>query len=372
MAGEITPSGSAGMDQSQIPEVKKISAGSQAGKVSELVHEEKNDTVEIGVSGGGNPVQRVTKESPSLKDLLPENLFVIPASKVEEIKEKLGMTTEELLQALVPVAREKARPPISNYLVGAAGLGKSGNIYLGVNLEFPGFPLNQTVHGEQFVTANALNNGETGLTAIAVSAAPCGHCRQFLNELATNKELMVLVPKEPPTPLTELLPKSFGPQDLGVESALLAPHENKVGLKPVPRAIVPAHEGVLGMAEMAFARAYPESLSRDDEALMIREALEAAKRSYAPYSQEPSGVAIQTKDGKVYSGSYIENAAYNPSLSPLQGALVALVTDGKNYGEISKVLLLEKERPKVSQEEITRELVRRLSPAASFEVMHLA
>ncbi len=67
----------------------------------------------------------------------------------------------------------------------AIGLGESGHLYIGVNLEFPGLPLQHSVHAEQFLIANAAWHGERGLRRIAVNAAPCGHCRQFIAELVT-------------------------------------------------------------------------------------------------------------------------------------------------------------------------------------------
>lgn len=39
------------------------------------------------------------------------------------------------------------------------------------------------VHAEQFVMANAWAHRERGIKRLAVSAAPCGHCRQFYAEL---------------------------------------------------------------------------------------------------------------------------------------------------------------------------------------------
>src|SRR5206468_5952186 len=53
-------------------------------------------------------------------------------------------------------------------------------------------------------------------------------------------------------------------------------------------------------------------------------ALDAARKAYAPYSKSPSGVAIRSASGRTYRGSYIENVAFNPSLSPLQVALTGL------------------------------------------------
>jgi cytidine deaminase len=40
------------------------------------------------------------------------------------------------------------------------------------------------VHGEQFLMANLLLHKERSLHSLAISAAPCGHCRQFYSELA--------------------------------------------------------------------------------------------------------------------------------------------------------------------------------------------
>lgn len=89
------------------------------------------------------------------------NPFVISADTVEEITKNEHLNVEELLQLLIPIAKSYALPPISNYYVGAAVLAKSGAIYLGVNLEFLGFPLHQSVHGEQFAITNARSHGET-------------------------------------------------------------------------------------------------------------------------------------------------------------------------------------------------------------------
>jgi cytidine deaminase len=47
------------------------------------------------------------------------------------------------------VAAARAIAPTSRYRVGAAGLGASGRVYLGANLELPRAPLAQSVHAEQ-------------------------------------------------------------------------------------------------------------------------------------------------------------------------------------------------------------------------------
>lgn len=272
---------------------------------------------------------------------LAPNPFVISAEKVKELTRHYHLEIEELLQLLVPVARSYARPPISNYKVGIAVLGKSGAIYLGVNLEFPGIPLNASVHGEQFAITNARSHGETELIAIALSAAPCGHCRQFMNEMGGNEKLQLLICNSSAIPLTSLLPDSFGPKDLGLSGNLLTSSKEN------------------------------DSSSTNQGSSLTAKALEAFFASYAPYTDSKSGVAIRTKDGKVYLGSYLENAAFNPSLSPLQAGFISLLADMRDYSEIEEVVLLELRAPKISHENMSRELLRSVAPGATFHLEKL-
>ena len=73
----------------------------------------------------------------------------------------------------------------------AVGLGASGRLYVGVNLEFARLPVNNSVHAEQFLVVNALHHEEQAITKMAVSAAPCGHCRQFYSELCCAVSLFI-------------------------------------------------------------------------------------------------------------------------------------------------------------------------------------
>ena len=45
---------------------------------------------------------------------------------------------------------------------------------------------------------------------------------------------------------------------------------------------------------------------------LIRTALDGLGRSYAPYSHFHVSAALLCRDGKVYTGNNIENAAYSP------------------------------------------------------------
>src|SRR5262249_18086858 len=54
---------------------------------------------------------------------------------------------------------------------------------------------------------------------------------------------------------------------------------------------------------------------------LVQLALKAADGSYAPYTQNFAGCAILLANGNSYPGQYAENAAYNPSMSPLESAI---------------------------------------------------
>ena len=234
---------------------------------------------------------------------------------------------------MIAEAKRFAIPPISNFFVGAVARGLSGKLYLGANFEFTGQALSFCVHAEQAAVAQAMSGGETGIDTIAVSAAPCGYCRQFLWELSTAATLQVVIPDREPAPLASLLPHAFGPRDLGVDAALMSPQSN-------------------GLA-----------LDAPDE--LAAAALAAANASYAPYSRGYAGVALRTRDGAIVTGGIAENAAYNPSMSPMEAAIVNLVIGaGKSYADIADAVLVESASAPVSQLDATRAVLGSISDVA--------
>jgi cytidine deaminase len=263
----------------------------------------------------------------------------IPASDVKGLLETEGKRIDNLMLELLPLARTYSRPPISNYLVGVVARGLSGALYLGANLEIPGHSLGFSVHGEQSAISNAYMHADGGISAIAVTAAPCGHCRQFMNELSPGGDIQILVQGSPATNLSTLLPSAFGPKDLG------------------------ARDGAFPVKEVDLN--LPKGMS--DELAVA--ALDAARKSYAPYTKAHSGVAIGTGSGRIYKGSYIENAAFNPSLSPLQTALVALIAAGENHAAISRATLVEIDGAAISQRSVVDAVLRAIAPAARLQVV---
>lgn len=275
----------------------------------------------------------------ALRSMLPAKPFFVPRQQVEDIKSKLGLNNQQLLEALVPIAAEYARPGISGYHVGEAGLGAHGDLYLACNLEFPGQAGKETVHGEHFMVANALAHGETQLKELAFPAPPCGGCRQLLFE-TQNSDQMVIYYGGKPHKLSDLLPDPFGPG-----GTLLQPQNNKEHLIDV---------------------------AATDDPRLLNAALQATNRAYAARNHMPAGVALHLRDGSIYPGSFIEVSGQNPSLSPLQGALIAMVADGKPYSDIDRAILLEEKNPRLSQLDTTEYLLHSVAPQAALTVRHVA
>ena len=258
---------------------------------------------------------------------------VIGAEEAVARARELGLTLPELMLRLVGWAALRADVPISGFRVGAVAQGLSGALYAGANLEFAGLPLSCSVHAEQSAVTNAWVHGERGLRALAVSAAPCGYCRQFLYELATAEQLEIFLPQRPATPLTALLPGAFGPRDLGVEGGLMQPQ---------------SHGLVLAAGEAEAS----ETLAA---------ALAAANASYAPYGKTYAGAALRTADGALYEGRYAESAAFNPSMSPMQAALAHLTLCGRTYADITQAALVETAGP-VGQRDAAVAVLAAVSP----------
>ena len=62
---------------------------------------------------------------------------------------------------------------------------------------------------------------------------------------------------------------------------------------------------------------------------LISAALQARRHAYAPYSHYPVGAALLTKDGKVYTGVNVENAAYPSGMCAERVAVFKAVSEGQ-------------------------------------------
>ena len=132
------------------------------------------------------------------------------------------MTKQFDVQELVGVAlaaRDLAYAPYSNYPVGAALLTEDGEIFTGCNIENAVYPA--TCCAEQVAIFKAISEGHRQFQAIAVvtkdGGSPCGVCRQVMREFAPEMAVFIAdaegIVRE--TSVAELLPDSFGPENLG-------------------------------------------------------------------------------------------------------------------------------------------------------------
>jgi cytidine deaminase len=66
-------------------------------------------------------------------------------------------------------------------------------------------------------------------------------------------------------------------------------------------------------------------------------AVAISQRAYAPYSNYLVGAAVQTRDGKVFEGVNVENAAYPLGVCAEKSALVKAVSEGYRPGDFAAI-----------------------------------
>lgn len=66
---------------------------------------------------------------------------------------------------------------------------------------------------------------------------------------------------------------------------------------------------------------------------LIRQAIEARKNSYSPYSKYAVGSALLTKTGKIFTGANVENAVLPLTNCAERTAIFKAVTDGEKLFE---------------------------------------
>ena len=125
------------------------------------------------------------------------------------------------LEEAAKAASRLAYCPYSRFPVGAAVLTGSGAVSAGCNVENASFGL--TICAERNAVFQAVARGEREIRAVVVSTptptptAPCGACRQVLNEFGPEAEVRCVCdgPDQLRHALSELLPVAFGPKNLG-------------------------------------------------------------------------------------------------------------------------------------------------------------
>lgn len=270
----------------------------------------------------------------------------IPARKAKEMADASGVSREEFLVGLLPFASTYSKPAISDFPVGAVAMGLPkaddfGDVYMGASFEVEKEPLTVVVHGEQSAMMNAWVHEEQGIQLLAISAPPCGYCRQFLWEVTPHPEMRVLLENDGEIEdfaLHELLPHAFGPEALKRDRAFLKPQHNNV----------------------PFASEEP----------LVKAAIEGAKTCYSPYTSTFSAIALKTTSGDVAVGGYAENVAYNPSVSPMMSALNRLNLSKSNVSLDIERAVLVSASTKVSLAAESQAILTALGSKAELETIY--
>jgi cytidine deaminase len=107
-------------------------------------------------------------------------------------------------------AAQRAYAPYSRFLVGAALRTADGRVFAGVNVENAAYPLG--ICGEKTAIAKAVSEGVRPgeVEALAVTASPCGGCRQWFHEFGIERVIYRRADGEVAvTSPAELLPDTF-------------------------------------------------------------------------------------------------------------------------------------------------------------------
>ncbi|HEX3803207.1 MAG TPA: cytidine deaminase [Solirubrobacteraceae bacterium] len=134
----------------------------------------------------------------------------------------IDANTLSKLRDAAKAALPRCYPRYSGFVVLAAVKTASGDIYGGANVEVANLSL--TKHAEEAAVMAAITDGAPldggpWLEALyVIGGAPCGSCRQFLWEFATEDAVVVIDDTfghvKSSLFLRDLLPEAFGPADM--------------------------------------------------------------------------------------------------------------------------------------------------------------
>jgi cytidine deaminase len=144
-----------------------------------------------------------------------------PKNPDDKRRSSIGEARIAQMVALARKASERTYSPYSKFPVGAAVLADSGKIYTGCNVENASYGL--TICAERNALFHARCEGMKRILAVVVytptnkPSAPCGACRQVINEFGEDARIICVChgPKKIDLSLADLLPESFGPRNLG-------------------------------------------------------------------------------------------------------------------------------------------------------------
>src|SRR5512139_1849242 len=80
------------------------------------------------------------------------------------------------------------------------------------------------------------------------------------------------------------------------------------------------------------------SLSEQEKQSLVDLANNARQRAYVPYSHYPVGSAVRTRNGRIFTGVNVENAAYPQTMCAERIAIFKAVSEGEKEFEVITVV----------------------------------
>ena len=125
----------------------------------------------------------------------------------------MTITDTELLER-AGAAASRAYAPYSRFHVGCAVLTREGTVIEGVNVENAAYPLGVCAERTAFARAVAEGYRPGDFTVAAITASPCGGCRQWLAEMGVERVVFRNGGRVVTMTVDQLLPEQFEPSDL--------------------------------------------------------------------------------------------------------------------------------------------------------------
>jgi cytidine deaminase len=123
------------------------------------------------------------------------------------------VSDDELL-GRADAAAERAYAPYSKFHVGCAVLARDGSVIEGVNVENAAYPLGVCAERTAFSRAIAEGYRPGDFTTVAITASPCGGCRQWLAEMGAERVVFRNGGRVVVMTVGELLPEQFDSSEL--------------------------------------------------------------------------------------------------------------------------------------------------------------
>jgi len=123
--------------------------------------------------------------------------------------------SDDELLAAADAAAVRAYAPYSKFLVGCAVLARDGRVIEGVNVENAAYPLGVCAERTAFARAVAEGYRPGDFVVAAITASPCGGCRQWMHEMIVERVVFRNGGRVVTMTTDELLPESFDSSNLG-------------------------------------------------------------------------------------------------------------------------------------------------------------